>query len=84
MKTLYCNGTSDVQVSNENKKTSKRIGTASMGSVFSAKKEGDTMTFLLSTGKRVGVSIAEFAKFMSIHDNEVSRLNVDMKNMPLM
>ena len=84
MKTLYCNGVSDVQVYNENKKTSKHIGTATMGAVLSAKKEGEVMTFKTSSGQNVGVKIDLWSEFMDIHNTDKNRMNSELKAMPKM
>jgi hypothetical protein len=81
-KTLYWNGASDVQISNENKKTSKRVGIASIGSVFSAKKEGLVRIIKTCAGNSVGVSLNEWDRFMSIHDSEQAREGVTLLMMP--
>ena len=83
MKTLYCNGYSSiVQVSNENKKTSKPVGSAKMLSVFRATLEGGVRTFALENGQRVGVSVAVWNEFMSIHDDTQTRENLIIESLP--
>ena len=82
MKTLYCNGISDVQITKETKKTSKRIGIASMAAVFAAKKEGSLRIIRMSSGGNVGVSCDEYDRFMSIHDSKIQREKSTLANMP--
>ena len=83
MKTLYCNGVSDVQVSNENKKTSKRIGIASMGNVFAAKLKGTIREFRMTNGSIAGVSEQVWNDFMEIHNTQQVIEKVQLDSMPL-
>ena len=81
MKTLYCNGISDVQITKETKKTSKRIGIASMAAVFAAKKEGSLRIIRMSCGNNVGLTADEYDRFMTIHDSKQQRENNTLSTM---
>ena len=72
MKTLYWNGASDVQIT-KHAKQSKRIGTASIRSVFAAKQEGDLRLIKLANGHNVGVTVDVWDAFMALHDSEHQR-----------
>jgi len=74
MKTLYWNGISDVQIIKETKKNSKRVGTARISEVFNAKESGD----LMMVGS-VGISKAEWNRFMSIHRSESNELKSELQ-----
>lgn len=82
MKTLYCNGFSDVQITKETKKASKRIGIASMGAVLAARKEGDLRIIKMSNGTNTGVSCEEWERFIAIHDSKQTRDNATLARMP--
>ena len=82
MKTLYCNGISDVQITKETKKASKRIGIASMTAVFAAKREGCLRIIRMSCGNNVGLTVDEYDRFMNIHDNCRQREINALSNMP--
>jgi len=74
MKTLYWNGISDVQITKETKKNSKRIGTAQISAVFNAKESGD----LMMVGN-IGISKAEWNRFMLIHRSESNELKSELQ-----
>ena len=74
MKTLYWNGISDVQITKETKKNSKRIGTAQISAVFNAKESGDLMMV-----SNIGISKAEWNRFMSIHRSESNELKSELQ-----
>ena len=80
MKTLYWNSITDVQISNETKKNSKRVGTAKISAVFAAKKECDLMMIKTSQGN-VGVSKTEWDRFMSIHNTESNILKSELQQL---
>ena len=74
MKTLYWNGISDVQITKETKKNSKRVGTARISEVFNAKESGG----LMMVGN-VGISKSEWNRFMAIHRNESNELKSELQ-----
>lgn len=78
-KSLYCNGLSDVQITNETKKASKRVGIASMQAVFNAKKEGNIRVIKMCSGQNTGVSENAWSEFMQIHDTEQAREKMSLQ-----
>ena len=81
MKTLYCNGISDVQITKETKKNSKRVGTATIEAVFSAKSSGDLMVIKTLTGN-VGIKKTEWDRFMAIHNTDANILKSELQQVP--
>ena len=83
MKTLYSNGIgTSVQVNNENKKGARPVGTAEMAEIMNAKKEGNVRIFKMHNGNKVGVSEKVWDEFMAIHDDEQTRLRVELESIP--
>jgi hypothetical protein len=74
MKTLYWNGVSDVQISKETKKNSKRIGTARISEVFNAKQQGE---LVMVSGH--GIKKSEWDRFMVIHSSESNTLKSELQ-----
>ena len=83
MKTLYWNGISDVQITKETKKNSKRVGTAQISAVFNAKQSGDLMMIKTISGL-IGIAKSEWERFVAIHNTESNVLKSELQQIAAM
>lgn len=76
MKSLYCNGISDVQISKETKKGSSRLATASLSNVFGARLISGLRMVKTHCGHNIAIKASEWERFVTLHSSEFTLLKM--------